>query len=326
MKYKKLGRTGLLVSEVCLGTMTFGEQLDEEESVKIVKNAITEGVNFIDTANGYVAGKSEEIIGRALKNDRHSVILATKVGAWKSGPNINDKGLSRKHILTEVENSMRRLKTDYIDLYYAHTPDYNTPIDETLRAFDDLVRQGKVRYIACSNYRAWQLCEALWVSDKQNLERYECIQSPYNLITRDVEYELLPLCANKDVGVTVYNPLAGGLLTGKYSSSKSNREGTRFTTKRLGEMYTSRYWLDKNFDTVVRLKKIADAHNQNLTQFSLAWILSNETITSIVVGVSSLGQLQENLKAVELELTAEQLTACDEAWQHISPPRFLYGR
>ena len=326
MKYKKLGRTGLLVSEVCLGTMTFGEQLDEEESARIIKNALEEGVNFIDTANGYVAGESEEIIGRALKNDRHSVILATKVGAWKSGPNINDKGLSRRHIMTEVENSLRRLNTDYIDLYYAHTPDYNTPIDETLHAFDDLVRQGKVRYIACSNYRAWQLCEALWVSDKHNLKRFECIQSPYNLITRDAEYELLPLCANKDIGVTVYNPLAGGLLTGKYSSTKSSREGTRFTTKRLGEMYTNRYWLDKNFDAVACLREIADAHNQSLAQFSLAWILNNETITAIIVGVSSLGQLKENLKAVELNLTAEELTACDEAWQYISPSRFMYGR
>jgi aryl-alcohol dehydrogenase (NADP+) len=228
--------------------------------------------------------------------------------------------------MTEVENSLRRLNTDYIDLYYAHAPDYNTPIDETLRAFDDLVRQGKVRYIACSNYRAWQLCEALWVSDKHNLERFECIQSPYNLITRDAEYELLPLCANKDIGITVYNPLAGGLLTGKYSSTNSSREGTRFTTKRLGEMYTNRYWLDKNFDAVARLREIADAHNQSLAQFSLAWILNNETITAIIVGVSSLGQLKENLKAVELNLTAEQLTACDEAWQYISPSRFMYGR
>ena len=326
MKYKKLGRAGLLVSEVCLGTVPFGDQVDESDSIRIIKSAIADGVNFIDTADAYVDGKTEEIGGKALKEDRNSIVLATKVGMWQSGPGINDTGLSRKHIMREVEDSLRRLGTDYIDLYYVHQPDYNTPIDETLRALEDLVHSGKVRYIACSNYRAWQLCDALWVSDSCNLERFECIQTPYNLITRDIEYELLSLCAAKQIGVTVYNPLAGGFLTGKYDPRKSPAEGTRFATKRSGALYIGRYWQDKNFEAVARLKEVAGAKGQSLAQFSLAWALHNDIITSVIFGVTSLKQLKENLGATELELTAEQLSACDEIWHQLAPQRFPYGR
>ncbi len=326
MKYKKLGRTGLLVSEVCLGTMTFGEQVSEADAIAIVQSAMADGINFIDTADSYVDGRTEEIVGRALKGGRDSVVLATKVGAWKSGPGVNDQGASRKHIMREVENSLRRLDTDYIDLYYIHKPDYNTPVEETLRALDDLVRQGKVRYIACSNYRAFQLCEALWVSDVCNLARYECIQTPYNLITRDIEYELLALCASKNVGVTIYNPLAGGLLTGKYDPDKPPPAGTRFTTKRLGEMYTTRYWQPRYFEAAGQLKQIAEKGGKKLAQFALAWVLSNSTVTSVIVGVSSLQQLKENIGAAELKLSPEELAACDEVWQKLVPTRFLYGR
>ncbi|HEY83331.1 MAG TPA: aldo/keto reductase [Dehalococcoidia bacterium] len=325
MRYQKLGRTGLMVSELCLGTMTFGQQVDEAEAQNIIKSALEAGVNFIDTADQYVDGRTEEIVGRALKGERDSVVLATKVGAWRSGPGINDIGLSRKHIMKEVEASLRRLGTDYIDLYYAHRPDYNTPIDETLRALDDLVHQGKVRYIACSNFRAWQLCQALWVSDRHNLARFECIQTPYNLITRDIEYELLPLCSSQEVGVTVYNPLAGGLLTGKHDPNKPPAEG-RFTVERLGPMYTERYWSAANFEAVAKLKEVASAHGRKLAQFALAWILNSKAITSIVLGVSSLKQLEENLQATEIALTEEELSACDKVWQELSPPRFLYGR
>ena len=326
MKYQKLGRTGLLVSEICLGTMTFGEQIEEEESIAIIKSAISDGINFIDTANGYVDGKAEEFIGKALQKERHSVVLASKVGSWKSGPNVNDRGLSRKHIMIQIENSLRRLKTDYIDVYYAHTPDYNTPIEETIRAFDDLVHQGKVRYIACSNYRAWQLCEALWVSDKYNLARFECIQSPYNLITRDIEYELLTLCASKEVGVTIYNPLAAGLLTGKHDPSKPPANGTRFATKRFEELYYGRYWLENNFKAVEQLQRIADKSGQSLPQFALAWVLNNKVVTSVICGVTSLQQLKDNLGAVDIVMSKEQLSECDEVWQQLSPSRFLYGR
>ena len=326
MKYTKLGRTGILVSEMCLGTNTFGEQVDEAESIKIIKSAITAGVNFIDTADSYNAGKSEEIVGKAIREERNSIILATKIGLWQSGPGINDIGLSRKHIMREVEDSLRRLGTDYIDLYYVHRPDYNTPIDETLRALDDLIHSGKVRYIGCSNYHAWQLCESLWVSDLRNLARFECIETPYNLITRDIEYELLPLCSAKQIGVTVYNPLAAGLLTGKHDPTKPPAEGTRFTTKHVGALYIGRYWLDRNFAAVARLKKIAEEQGQSFPQFSLAWILNNDTITSVLLGVTSLKQLQENLGAMELKLSTEQLSACDEVWQQHAPRGFLYGR
>jgi aryl-alcohol dehydrogenase-like predicted oxidoreductase len=325
MEYKNLGRTGIKVSPICLGTMTFGAQVSEAEAIKIIKGAMSGGVNFIDTADQYIDGKSEEIVGKALKGERHSVVLATKIGAWQSGPGINDIGLSRKHIMKGIEESLRRLGTDYIDLYYVHKPDYNTPIEETLRALDDLVHQGKVRYIACSNFRAWQLCKALWVSNLYHLARFECVQPPYNLLTRDIEYELLSLCDSEGIGVCVYNPLAGGLLTGKHDLKKPPTEG-RFTLERLGPMYRERYWSDINFQAVARLKQVAEEHGRNMAQFALAWILHNRTITSIVSGVSSLEQLQINLGASELKLSAEELAACDEVWQQIRPVRFLYGR
>jgi len=326
MQYRKMGRTDLMVSEICLGTMTFGQQVNEADAIKIIKSALEAGVNFIDTADGYVDGKSEEITGKALKEARHSAVLATKVGAWKSGPGVNDTGSSRQHIMQGVEDSLRRLGTDYIDLYYIHTPDYDTPIDETLRALDDLVRQGKVRYLACSNFRAWQLVRALWTSDKLALARFDCIQSPYNLISRDIEYELLPCCASEGVGVTVYNPLAGGLLTGKHDPAKPPPADGRFTVERLGKMYSERYWTNTNFEVIARLKETAGKHGRSLTHFSLAWILGNETITSVISGVSSLKQLEDNLGATEIKLSGEELSVCDEVWHQLRPSRFLYGR
>ena len=209
MQYKKMGRTGLKISELTLGTMIFGQQVDEAESLKIMDLAFEKGINSFDTADGYAGGRSEEIVGKALKNKRHAVVLASKV-ASKQGPGPNDSGLSREHILQAAENSLRRLGTDYLDIYYAHHPDPATPIEETLRAFDSLVQQGKVRYAACSNYRAGQLVRALAVSEQRNLARFDCIQTVYNLITRDIEAELLPTCADEGVGVVVYNPLAAG--------------------------------------------------------------------------------------------------------------------
>jgi len=206
MQYRNMGRTGLKVSVMCLGTMVYGNQVSEAEAINIIERALSAGVNFLDTADVYIEGRSEEVVGKALKGKRHSVVLATKV-ANRTGPGANDTGLSRKHIMKGIEDSLRRLETDYIDLYYVHLPDYGTPIEETLRTLDDLVHQGKVRYIGCSNFRAWQLCKALWVSDLHNLARFDCIQPPYNLLTRDIEYELLPLCASEGVGVCVYNPL-----------------------------------------------------------------------------------------------------------------------
>ena len=324
MQYRKMGRTGLKVSAICLGTMTYGNQINEAEAIGLIHNAFASGINFFDTADSYAEGRSEEIVGKAIRDKRQQVVLATKV-ASKVGPGPNDAGLSRKHILQGVEESLRRLQTDYIDLYYAHVPDYDTPIEETLRAFQDLVSQGKVRYIACSNVLAWQLCKALWVSDRNHLSRFECIQSPYNLITRDIEYELLPLCTSEGVGVTAYNPLAAGLLTGKHDPSKPTAPG-RFTIERLGPVYYERYWSATNFEAVAKLKQIAESHGQSLAPFSLAWILNNPTITSVIIGASSIKQLEENLGAVEVKLTPEELSACDGVWQELRPLRFFYGR
>jgi aryl-alcohol dehydrogenase-like predicted oxidoreductase len=325
MKYRKLGRTGLMVSQICLGTMTYGNQIDEAESSKLIRWALDAGINFVDAADMYVDGRSEEIVGKALKGVRQSVVLATKVGAWQSGPDVNDIGLSRKHIMDGIEGSLRRLGTDYVDIYYTHKPDNATPIEETLRALEDLLRQGKVRYIGCSNYLAWQLCKALWASDVNKLARFDCIQPPYNLITRGIEDELLPLCTSERVGVCVYNPLAGGLLTGKHDPGRPPAEGTRFSNQRQGKTYSDRYWLSSNFEAVARLKKASEKYGHSMAQFSFAWILNNPAITSIICGANSIKQLKENVGAVEVTLTEEELNACDEVWHELRPPRFYYG-
>ncbi len=258
MQYKQMGRTGLKVSAMSIGTMFFGTQVAEEEAMKTLDLAFDKGINMFDTADAYGLGKSEEIVGKAIKNKRASVVLATKIG-HRGGRGPNDSGLSREHIIQGVEVSLKRLGTDYIDIYYAHTPDYSTPIEETLRAFDQLVRQGKVRYVACSNIRAWQLTKSLWVSDKNNLARYDCIQSVYNLLTRDVEYELLPCCAAEGVGVTVFNPLAAGFLTGKYDPNQPPPADNRFGRERTGKREQELYWSPANFKAVAELKKIAEA-------------------------------------------------------------------
>ncbi|MBN2061014.1 MAG: aldo/keto reductase [Deltaproteobacteria bacterium] len=323
MKLRKLGRTGLKVSPICLGTMTMGSQVAEAESIEIIRSAIDMGINFLDTADGYSRGKSEDIIGKAVKGNRDSVVIATKVGAQlPPDPGVN---LSRKYILKTIEDSLRRLQTDYIDLYYCHFPDYDTPLDETLRAMDDLVRQGKVRYIGCSNFKAWMLCKALWVSDRYRLARFDCIEPPYNLLTRDIEFELLPLCESEGIGVCVFNPLAGEMLTGRHEFGKPPAEG-RFTLEDMGKMYMQRYWNEKNFEAVERFKKLAVKHGLTLAQFAMAWILNNSTITSVLSGVTTVQQLEENLKAVEVVLTEEDLKVCDEMWQIFSPPRFMYGK
>ena len=322
MQYKKMGRTGLKISEITLGTMIFGQQVDEDESLKIMDLAFEKGINSFDTADGYAGGRSEEIVGKALKNKRHSVVLASKV-ASKQGPGLNDSGLSREHILQAVENSLRRLGTDYLDIYYAHHPDPTTPIDETLRAFDSLVQQGKVRYAACSNYRAGQLVRGLAVSEQRNLARFDCIQTVYNLITRDIETELLPTCADEGVGVVVYNPLAAGLLTGKHKATEPPPPDTRFGQN---PMYLERYWSPVNFTVVEHLKQIALANNRKPAQFALAWVLGNPGIASAIVGASSAAQLAENLGALDVKLSPEETKACDDVWLELRPPRFFYGR
>jgi aryl-alcohol dehydrogenase-like predicted oxidoreductase len=278
-------------------------------------------------------GRSEEIVGAAIKGKRSSFIIATKVGLHTGSGGIgpaaegkepNASGLSRKHILDAIEDSLRRLQTDYIDLYYCHFPDFDTPLDETLHVFDDLIRDGKIRYIGCSNFSAWRLCKALSLSDCHNLHRFECIQSPYNLITRDIEMELIPFCAEEKVGITVFNPLAGEMLTGRHELGKEPAEG-RFTEDGIGKAYLERYWNKKNFDAVDVLKDLANERGCTLVQFSLAWILNNEKITSLLTGVKSVDQLKENLVATEIKLTPDELKVCDDVWGSFRTPQFHYA-
>jgi aryl-alcohol dehydrogenase-like predicted oxidoreductase len=304
--------------------MNYGDPVSEEDSIKIVKNAIELGVNFFDTADAYGKTKSEVVLGKALKSYRQSVVIATKTFV-PTGPGPNDGGLSRGRIMQAIEQSLKRLQTDYIDLYYCHFPDYEIPLEETLRALDDLVHQGKVRYIGCSNYPVWYISSALKISAVKNIAQFDCVQPVYNLLTRDIEMELLPFCANEGLGVCTYNPLAGEMLTGKHVFGKPPAEG-RFTHETLGKGYYDRYWSSLNFQAVDKLKKVAAEHGCSLPQFSLAWILSNATITSVLSGTTALDQVKENLAADEVKLSQEELNACDEVWQIFRAPRYHYAK
>jgi aryl-alcohol dehydrogenase-like predicted oxidoreductase len=326
MQYRRMGRSGLKVSALTLGTLWFGSKVDEATAVEIVDRALDAGINCIDTADIYgkdrwdtpERGPSEEIVGRALKGRRQAVVLATKVCALV-GPGANDRGLSRKHIVEGVHESLRRLQTDYIDIYYLHEPDYTTPLEESLEALDDLVRQGKILYIGLSNYYAWQVCKALWHADKRNLARVDCIQMVYNLVARDSELEMTRLCEAEGVGINVWGALAGGMLSGKYlqyDPGKPPPPGVK--------PYPST-WEPRYFEAVTRLKEIAG--DRSLSQFSLAWMLSHPLVGSVVCGVSSPQQLEENLGSLNLELSAADLAACDTVWQGIRPaPTMFYAR
>jgi len=327
MKIKQLGRTGLKVTEVGLGTMTFGNQADPQTSFAIMDLALEAGVTFFDTANVYPTGggpngRTEEIIGDWIQDrgTRDKIVLATKCrGGMGAGP--NDGGLSRKHILHAVEESLRRLKTDYIDLYQLHSPDADTPIDETLRTLDTLVQSGKVRYIGCSNFPAWQLAEALWTSDKLGLERFESVQPRYNLVFRMIEDELLPLCKSKNVGVIAYNPLAGGILTGRYRDTGVIEAGTRFGLQGSGKLYQRRYWNEPIFAEVDKLRSYFEGRGKSLTHASLAWVLAQPQVTVTLVGASKPEQLRDTLGGVGLVLDAEELATIEEVWYALPKER-----
>ena len=321
MKTKHMGRTGLRVSEICLGTMTFGRQCDEATSFAIMDTAVEMGVDFFDTADVYPVGgglesvgRTEEVIGKWLKGKRDKIVLATKCwGAMSKWP--NDQGLSRKHIFAAIDESLRRLQTDYIDLYQVHAPDPNTPLDETLRALDDLVHQGKVRYIGCSNFQAWLLASALWTSDKLGLARFDCVQPRYNLMFREIENELLPLCRHQGVGVIPYNPLAGGFLTGKYKQDTEPSANLRFgLAGRAGHIYRQRYWQEAQFAAVAHLQEFFATRNKPLAQVAIAWVLAQPEITSPIVGATSAEQLRQSLPAVDLKLDEEEINVCNEIW------------
>lgn len=271
--------------------MIFGRQVDEDTSIRVIKRAVEKGVNFIDTANVYAEGRSEEILGKAIDGMRDDIVVATKV-RHRMGPGPNDEGLSRKHVIRSVDASLRRLKTDYIDLYQVHRVDPTTTLKETLTALSDLVRSGKVHYIGCSNFPAWQLEKALWISDVNDLERFETAQPRYNLVDREIERELLPVCIEESIGVIPYSPLAGGFLTGKYQPDKPPPEGTR---GQLRPDWISRSFTERNSSLLAELQRLSQETGMTMSQLSLAWLLANPAVTSPIIGASKLEQLEENI-------------------------------
>lgn len=317
MHYTKLGRTGLKVSRLCLGAMTFGWSADEATSFNILDAALDAGINFIDTADVYSrwvegnqGGESETILGKWLKlKTRREIIVATKVrGRMWHGP--NGEGLSRVHIMQAVEDSLRRLQTDYIDLYQTHWPDEDTPLDETLAALDALVQSGKVRYIGASNYPAWLLTKALWISDVQRLARYDCLQPHYSLFNRaEFERELQAVCRDQQLGVIPYSPLAAGFLTGKYT-----RESQTVDSTRSGGGLVQRLTSDpRAYDVLDIARDIAAAHRVPVAHVALAWLLANPAVTSPIIGARTVAQLEEVTGAVDLTLSAADINRLNEA-------------
>lgn len=318
MEYRRMGRTGLKVSEICLGTMTFGHGTDEVTAHKMVNLSFEAGVNFFDTADSYGGGQSEILLGKALKGRRQDAIVATKFFN-PMGTGINDSGMSRVHIMQAIEASLRRLQMDYIDIYYIHHVDIETPLEEMLRAMDDLVRQGKVRYIACSNYEAWRLATALGISDKYKWARFDCYQPQYSLVVRDIEHELIPLCDYHGLGVVVWSPLAGGFLTGKYKPGQSEVEGTR---SEEGWAYPNRYFAPNADESMTVLLEVANELGRSPAQVAVRWVIDQPTITSAIVGARTIPQLEDNLQAAGWSLPAEMLQRLNE----VSRPREQYPR
>ena len=318
MKYKTLGYTGLLVSTLCFGTMTFhgGKgfwkafgNVDQAGADALIKASIDAGINFFDTADVYSEGESEKILGQSLKNlniARKDVVLATKVFG-RVGPGRNDVGASRGHIMDAVEASLRRLQTDHIDLYQIHGNDSITPIEETLRALDTLVNQGKVRYIGCSNWQAWKIAKALGISEFKGLARFDTLQAYYSIAGRDLERDIVPLLEAEKTGLLVWSPLAGGLLSGKFSRENQKPEGSRRSEFDFPLVDKERAW--KILDVIA---PIAKAHGCSAARISLAWLLTKPVVTSIIIGAKRLDQLKDNLAAVELQLTEDEIQQLDE--------------
>lgn len=318
LEYRTLGNSGLKVTSLCLGTMAFGRWIDEKMSARVLDTALDAGINFIDTADVYgrgmdsekfeEKGESETILGKLLGKRRSSVILATKV--WgPMGPGPNDRGLSRHHIMNAVDASLRRLKTDYIDLYQCHRFDRHTPLEETLRALDDLVRMGKVRYIGCSNWAAWQIAKAHGISDRLNLERFVSVQPQYSLLVRDIERELIPFCLSEGVGIIPYSPIARGLLAGKYRPGEAPPPGTRAAA---GEPRLHQLMTDENFAKVEAFRRLCQEWGLPMAQVATSWVLSQNGITAAIVGASKPEHVTDAVAAASLKLSEEQLQQLDE--------------
>jgi aryl-alcohol dehydrogenase (NADP+) len=318
MDHVRLGPTGLQVSRLCLGTMTFGLQCDEPTAAAILDRAADGGIDFLDTADVYplggdlaTQGRTEEIVGRWLEGKRDRFVLASKCFG-RTGPAPFDAGNSRRHIMDAVEASLRRLRTDYLDLYQLHGYDPQTPIDETLTALDDLVRQGKVRYIGCSNFLTYQLVRAVGRSEVLRITRFATVQPRYNLLFRQIEREMLPFCLEDGVGVIPYNPIAGGLLSGKHNPGAEPAEGGRFTLGNAAQTYQDRYWHDREFATVERIGELAGEAGIDMVSLAVAWVLANPAVTAPIVGASRPEQLDASLAALETPLDPELKSRLDE--------------
>lgn len=327
MKYRYLGNTGLSVSEVCFGAMTFGEQgaflgapdrnwsefgvVGGSEATNMVHMALDHGVNFFDTADVYKNGQGEQLLGAALKGRRHATIIGTK-GRWRTGEDPNQVGSTRHHLVAAVDESLARLQTDYIDIYHLHGFDPRTAIEETLRVLDDLVRSGKIRYLGVSNFAAWQLAKALGVSERRNLERFVVYQGYYNLAARELEHEIVPLCVDQNVGLTIWSPLAGGFLTGKYKRGEPLQPGSRLSH---ATPFESAPVADRAqaFDVIDAMGRIAAERGVTVPQVALNWLLRKPGVTSLVIGATRPAQLGDNLAAIEWELSAAEVLALDNA-------------
>jgi aryl-alcohol dehydrogenase-like predicted oxidoreductase len=322
MHYNNLCKTSVEVSLISLGTMMFGGQTGEKDSLAIMDYAFDHGVNFFDTADGYVKGESERIVGKALKGRRDKIILATKVRtAMSDDP--NDSGLSRRHILAGVEQSLKRLDTDYLDIYYMHFPDYKTDLLESLDTMTGLVRSGKIRYIGISNYAAWQVADIFAICDRHSLVAPVITQNVYNAITRGIEAELVPCLREHPLSMAVYNPIAGGFLAGKHKPGAPTGN-TRFGNN---ASYVDRYWKDENFSAVEQLTAIAANAGISILELAMKWCAAQKHVTTLISGVSKLSQIEQNIKSVEgSPLSGDVLARCDEVWKGLAGTRFAYNR
>ncbi len=312
MNHRQLGRTGIKISSLSLGCMNFGWKTDPAEAEKIVDHALESGINLFDTSNSYGKGVSEEILGRILKKNgrRAKLVLCTKVHNKMDPSDPNSGGNNRRHIILECEASLKRLQTDCIDIYQIHRPESSVPIDETLRALDDLIKAGKVHYIGSSVFASWQIVEAIWISRELGLNRFVCEQAPYSLLDRSIEKEVLPMATSYGLGVLTYSPLAEGLLTGKYRKETALPSDSRFAKATNQKMYQARL-TDAVFSTVDKLSKVAEKKKCSLSELSIAWCLTQASLTSVLIGPSRQSQLVENLKALQITLDASELAQID---------------
>ncbi len=333
MKYNYLGKSGLRVSELCLGTMTFGGKgmflefgnTQLNEAIEIINTALNAGINLIDTADLYSNGLSEKIIGKALGSKRKDILLLTKVRYCTNENGPNDAGLTRHHIMINVEKSLKNLKTDYIDIYMMHAPDFLTPIEESLRVFDDLVKQGKVRYIAVSNFPAWLLMKAMAFSEHCGLERFIAYQGQYNLAVREMENEIIPACQDQEIGIMSWSPLAGGFFTGKYKNGKDIPSGARRSDPKnpLMDFFPVDY--NKGFKIVDRLEKIANMHNATIPQTAINYLLRKPGISTVIVGARNKTQLEDNLRSVDWQMTEEEVRELDSLSLPVCPYPYWYN-